>query len=229
MVDEKPTTDMKPTMREKTTHVIALAITIPSMAAALYVILLGGERAAELAFISGLLGVIMGFYFGQRGVERVESGREDAMDKWRIADEARRNAEDEMKEADEAKRIAEEERKETDEECKRVEGEKKELETLRALGEFSFRATQDKLERYWAYLKEEEWRKFKSALPKKKQELLSPWDTAEDDRTDEQNQFLLSFYREWERKDQMLEDQTGEVDRVVFIPPQSRLTTGEGT
>ena len=66
-------------LRETFTHVIALIITVPLITATVFILLVGGNHSEELAFISGLLGVIVGFYFGHRGIESAESQRDKAM------------------------------------------------------------------------------------------------------------------------------------------------------
>lgn len=68
-----PVTDLK----ENFTHIIALIITIPLIVVTC-LLLVGGNHSEELTFISGLLGVILGYYFGQRGVESAERQRDDA-------------------------------------------------------------------------------------------------------------------------------------------------------
>ena len=60
------------------THIIALVITIPLIVVTC-IILVGGNHSEELTFISGILGVIIGFYFGHRGVESAESLKDTAI------------------------------------------------------------------------------------------------------------------------------------------------------
>ena len=66
--EKAPVTDLK----ENFTHIIALIITIPLIVVTC-ILLIGGNHSEELTFISGLLGVILGYYFGQRGVESAEN------------------------------------------------------------------------------------------------------------------------------------------------------------
>lgn len=63
---------------EMFTHIIALLITAPLIVATFILLLSGSNHSEELTFISGLLGVIVGFYFGHRGVLNAEIGRNTA-------------------------------------------------------------------------------------------------------------------------------------------------------
>lgn len=72
--EKNPITDLKGDF----THIIALIITVPLIVVAC-ILLVDGNHSEELTFISGLLGIILGYYFGQRGVESAESKRDIAM------------------------------------------------------------------------------------------------------------------------------------------------------
>ena len=61
------------------THIIALIITVPLMVVTC-ILLVGGNHSEELTFVSGLLGVIIGYYFGHRGVESAESLKDIAIE-----------------------------------------------------------------------------------------------------------------------------------------------------
>ena len=80
-------------------------------------------------------------------------------------------------------------------------------------------------EKYKRYVRKGEWNKFRNKLPEEKRELPSPWDTEEEDRTEEQKQFLFEFERKWETQVQVQEDQTEKVRDVSFTPPQSKSGT----
>ena len=71
--EKNPLTDLKGNF----THIIALIITVPLIVVTC-ILLVGGNHSEELTFISGLLGIILGYYFGQRGVESAEIQRDDA-------------------------------------------------------------------------------------------------------------------------------------------------------
>ena len=210
--------DEEVTLREIITHAIALIITIPLICVATYVLLVGGEHLQELTFISGILGVIMGFYFGQRGVERVEIGRANAEEDRKGAEVAKIKAEEDRKIADEAKRKAYEDRKIAQEA-------KIKAERIRRFESKNVSLINEDSEKYKRYVRKGEWNKFRNKLPEEKRELPSPWDTEEEDRTEEQKKFLLEFERKWETQVQVQEDQTEEVRDVSFTPPQSKSGT----
>ena len=91
--------------REIFTHILALIITVPLIIVTTFILLPGGDHSEELTFISGLLGVIMGFYFGHRGIERAESQidrekreKEDAL---REKEDALKETEDTLKKREE--------------------------------------------------------------------------------------------------------------------------------
>ena len=66
------------------THILALIITVPLIVVACK-LLVTGNRSEELMFISGLLGVIIGYYFGHRGVESADSKKDEAIKAAEIA------------------------------------------------------------------------------------------------------------------------------------------------
>lgn len=89
------------TKREKSivavfTHIIALIITVPLIIATVYLLVAKSNNLEELTFISGLLGVIVGFYFGHRGVESAESRRDDVESQAKVHWEAKVEAEKEI-------------------------------------------------------------------------------------------------------------------------------------
>ena len=178
-------------LTEYFTHILAVIITVPLIVVTC-VLLVGGNRSEELTFISGLLGVIIGFYFGYRGVGRAESQRE----------EAKRKAvekEEEAKDSDARRLLAEKEN--VIEKIKTIEREAERRKKLEA--ELDRYKIKEALEpgKFWDRFEEEAKRHIDEAknINLEKIEEYSSGKVLETDLNDEEKRLKARFDEEWKR------------------------------
>lgn len=160
---------------ETFTHIMALIITVPLISATVYILLVGGNHSQELTFISGLLGVILGFYFGHRGVESAEKGRNEAMEK---VEEGELD-----KEKEKAKREKEQEIKNVVEE---------------QMNKLAEQLNYYKKKEAWDLFKEEVKKRTEGFKGVENIDRYLPWEEPEGSWKDEEKRLIKRFEEEWE-------------------------------
>ncbi len=161
-------------LRETFTHIIALIITVPLIIVTC-ILLVVGNHPEELTFISGLLGVIVGFYFGHRGIESAESRSEKALKEKNDAVNLRENAEQNLKK--ERRKTANSLVEETTEDSKESSYQKKEA---------------------WDRFKKEVKKDKKDFKGVENIDKYLPWEEKpEGDWNNEERKYIMQFEEEW--------------------------------